>query len=239
MGDDSVGAAIIAELRREGIEAGGVRQVQSARSAWSAVAIDPGGERLILNTPGSGLDVEPDWLDRAALSGAGAVLVDMGWPVAAELLLGLARVAQVPSVLDADLGPDPDAARLFPLADHLIFSADGLRLQTSTADPVDGLRRIRPCAAPGAVLGVTLGAHGFLWLDDDRPRSIPAPEVEVVDTLGAGDVFHGAYALAIAEGRTVEQSARFANAAAALKCTRPGGRAGIPDRAEVDRFLSI
>ena len=64
--------------------------------------------------------------------------------------------------------------------------------------------------------------------------AVPAPRVAVVDTLGAGDVFHGAYALALAEGFGVAASARFASVAAALKCTRPGGRAGIPDRAAVD-----
>ncbi|MGH6808573.1 MAG: PfkB family carbohydrate kinase, partial [Ensifer adhaerens] len=62
--------------------------------------------------------------------------------------------------------------------------------------------------------------------------------VHVVDTLGAGDVFHGAYALALAENQTVEFAARFAAAAAALKCTRAGGRKGIPSREEVDRLVS-
>jgi len=88
------------------------------------------------------------------------------------------------------------------------------------------------------VLGVTVGADGFLWLDGEEVRSVPAPQVTPQDTLGAGDVFHGAYALAIAEGRTVVPAAAFANAAAAIKCTRPGGRAGIPTREEVNALLS-
>ena len=60
----------------------------------------------------------------------------------------------------------------------------------------------------------------------------------MVDTLGAGDVFHGSFALALDEGRSVDDALWFANAAAALKCTRAGGRAGIPTRAEVDGFLA-
>jgi sulfofructose kinase len=63
-------------------------------------------------------------------------------------------------------------------------------------------------------------------------------EVEVVDTLGAGDVFHGAYALAIAQGGTIGEAMRFASAAAALKCSRPGGRLGAPTREEVIAFLA-
>ena len=66
---------------------------------------------------------------------------------------------------------------------------------------------------------------------------MPAFAVEVVDTTGAGDVFHGAFALALAEGRTEDHALRFAAAAAAVKCTRRGGRAGIPDRTTVDAFI--
>lgn len=237
VGADTVGHAILAELAREGIDAAGVRRVAGAQSAWSAVAVDSAGERLILNTPGAGLDVAPDWIDAGSLAGAGALLVDMGWPAGASHALRLARQAGVPSVLDADLGPHPAAASLIGLANHVVFSAAGLAHHSGTGDPADGLRRMR-ATAPCAVLGVTLGAEGCLWLDGDAVRRSVAPRVAVQDTLGAGDVFHGAYALALAERSGLDDAARFANAAAALKCTRPGGRAGIPDRAEVDALLS-
>jgi sugar/nucleoside kinase (ribokinase family) len=72
------------------------------------------------------------------------------------------------------------------------------------------------------VVGVTLGAEGLLWLEGDREHRAAAPRVSAIDTLAAGDVFHGAFALAIGEGNTVVGAARFANAAAALKCTRLG-----------------
>jgi sulfofructose kinase len=237
VGADTVGDAVLAGLARDGVDAAGVLRVAGASSAWSAVAVDPDGERLILNTPGRGLDISPDWIDAGSLAGAGAVLVDMGWPGGAALLLRLARQAGVPSVLDADLGPHPGAAALIPLASHVVFSAAGLAHHAGTPDPADGLRRMRE-AAPGATLGVTLGGDGCLWLLEDMAWHSPAPRVPVRDTLGAGDVFHGAYALALAERQPVRQAARFANAAAALKCTRSGGRAGIPDRAEVEALLS-
>jgi sugar/nucleoside kinase (ribokinase family) len=62
--------------------------------------------------------------------------------------------------------------------------------------------------------------------------------VQTVDTLGAGDIFHGAFALAITERRDLPDALRFASAAAALKCTRFGGAFASPQRAEVERFLS-
>jgi sulfofructose kinase len=84
---------------------------------------------------------------------------------------------------------------------------------------------------------VTLGAEGFLWREYDRERYVPALKVSAVDTLAAGDVWHAAFTLALAEDRAVDAAAQFANAAAALKCTRFGGRSGAPTRAEVDALL--
>jgi sulfofructose kinase len=88
------------------------------------------------------------------------------------------------------------------------------------------------------VASVTRGAQGLLWIDDSGIHRQAAFAVEVVDTTGAGDVFHGAYTLALAEGSSVAEAMRFASTVAALKCTRRGGRAGIPNRAEAAAFLS-
>ena len=85
---------------------------------------------------------------------------------------------------------------------------------------------------------MTNGAQGMIWLDDERQsHHMPAFPVHPVDTLGAGDVFHGAFTLAIAEGQSLEQSMRFASAAAAIKCTRFGGAFGAPHRQELATFL--
>jgi sulfofructose kinase len=65
----------------------------------------------------------------------------------------------------------------------------------------------------------------------------PAPAVEAIDTLAAGDTFHGAFALGLAEGWPIAKILPFASAAAAIKCTRFGGRLGAPTRAEVEAFL--
>jgi sugar/nucleoside kinase (ribokinase family) len=87
-------------------------------------------------------------------------------------------------------------------------------------------------------IGVTASERGFYWRDDARIRHMPAPAVKAVDTLAAGDVFHGAFALALAEGRTPAEAGRFACVAASLKCRSFGGRLGTPDRTEVDAFLA-
>jgi sulfofructose kinase len=86
-------------------------------------------------------------------------------------------------------------------------------------------------------VSVTQGEHGVTWMDDGELHHLDAFTVDAVDTTGAGDVFHGAFTLALAEGMAEAAAFRFASGAAAVKCARPGARAGIPDRVAVDDFL--
>jgi sugar/nucleoside kinase (ribokinase family) len=86
-------------------------------------------------------------------------------------------------------------------------------------------------------LAVTDGPNGVTWLDGGTLRHMAAFKVETIDSLGAGDAFHGAFALALAEGRDLRDAMRFAGATAALKCTHFGGASGAPQRAEVEEFL--
>jgi sulfofructose kinase len=237
VGDDPTGEAIRAELAAHGVDVAGMRVLAGAQSASSNVTVDGRGERQIVHFAGRGLDVEADWLVADRLQGAGAALADMGWWPGARRLLELARVAGIPTVLDADLAADPRSESLLTLADHVVFSQAALARMSGEDDPARGLAWARR-RVPGRYLGVTVGADGYAWLDGATLSRVPGHRVDVIDTLGAGDVFHGAYALALAEGAEVASAAAFANAAAALKCTRPSGRRGIPFRAEVDELLA-
>ncbi len=158
----------------------------------------------------------------------------MRWPTGAEWALAAAADRRVPGVLDFDRSPD-DVAHLLDAASHVAFSASALAVVSGSDDPKEGLRRMRD--ATPAWLGVTDGASGAYWLDGDEIRHLPAFEVDAVDTLGAGDVFHGAFAWCIGRGLDEAEAVRFASAAAAVKCTQFGGRTGIPDRPTVERFL--
>ncbi len=126
-------------------------------------------------------------------------------------------------------------------ATHLAFSTPGLRELTGIADPGAAIEQVAQRYA--AWCCVTLGAEGVLCRDGRTPQAkavtqrVAAFTVEPVDTLGAGDVWHGAFALALAEGAEELAAARAASAAAAIKVTRPGGRSGAPTRAERDRLL--
>lgn len=237
LGDDAVGDTIAAELTHYGVDVTGIRRIAGAQSPVSAVILDNDGERLLAAFPGDGLAVDPSWLPLKQLDAAAAVLADTRWPEGAAALLDAARQRRLPAVLDAEVGPTPIPVDLITRADHVIFSAAGLEQTTGTTDPAAGLARAQGLTA--ATVGVTSGAAGYHWLDTAGAlRHTPALALAAVDTLGAGDVFHGAYTLALAEGRSVAAAGRFACTAAGLKCARAGGRAAIPDRAEVEARLA-
>jgi sulfofructose kinase len=232
VGNDAFGAQIVAWLDAEGVDTRRVRRVAGARSPRTAVLVDDTGERLICGYNDPALDADPSWLPLASLGHCSALLADVRWRAGAAHALDAARGAGVPTILDADIAPVETLRDLCGRCDYAIFSQGGLKAASDAVDPVDGLRRIAAIAR--GLVGVTLGAEGFMWLEDGHERRVAAPRVRVVDTLAAGDVFHAAFALAIAERKSVEEAAMFANAAAALKCTRPGGRNGAPNRNEVE-----
>lgn len=237
VGDDPVGRRIVEEIAEWGVTPR-VRRVPNALSGVSGVLVDAEGERLIVAFADPDLDQDPSWLPFHELAEAGAVLADMRWPRASEAVLRRAREVSVPTVLDADLAFDDVAHHLVALADYAVFSRPALVRFSGLPEVEDGLHRAA-AICPGTI-GVTIGQDGFVWLEDGQLHRVAGVKVTAVDTLGAGDVFHGAFALAIAEGRAVTDAARFANVAAALKCTRPGGRAGIPTRGEVEaRMLDL
>jgi sulfofructose kinase len=236
VGDDAVGAAIVGEFARERVDASHVRRVPGHRSGVSSVVVDSAGERNITAFADRGLDPSPDWLPDALPADVAMLLCDVRWPAGSQRAMELARARGLPVVLDADLTADDAVPRLIGGASHAIFSAPALARLAATDDIAAGLSRAQALTA--GVVGVTRGREGFVWLEGGALRNVPALSVDVVDTLAAGDVFHGAFALALAEGRDIAGAGRFAAAAAALKCTRFGGRLAIPTRAELERFMA-
>jgi sulfofructose kinase len=236
VGDDSLGDRIVADLAREGVDVSGVRRLPNCVSPSAAILIDTAGERLVCAYNDPRLDPDPGWLPLAQVAGFAAVLADVRWPQGAAAVLDAARAAGRPAVLDGDVGPVEALADLTRRASFAAFSEPGLARLAGEGSVGMALRHV--AAGTTASVGVTLGPDGFLWLEAGRERREPAPEVHAVDTLAAGDVWHGAFTLMLGEGRPVAAAARFANTAAALKCTRFGGRAGAPSRAEVEAQLA-
>lgn len=235
--DDALGHRILAELEAEGVDVQAARRVPGCRSPCTSILVSDRGERLICSFADPALDADPGWLPVERVASFDVVLADVRWPRGAARLLDTARAMQRPALLDADVASREVLADLSARASHVLFSEAGLAVIADGQPVGAALRRAHSDASQ--VIGVTLGAEGFLWLDGGVEHHAPAPQIVAVDTLAAGDVWHGAFALALAEGKTVESSAVFANAAAAIKCQRPGGRNSAPYRTEVEAALGL
>ena len=198
----------------------------------STVTVDEAGERLIINYLDPELPSDPQWL--SGPEGFDVVLADTRWPAGAEKALSEAKAQGIPAVLDADR-PVPADGALLAAATHIAFSRDGLQDYLPELGVQTALKQVADNT--GAWCCVTLGGEGLSWVHGAESGSLPAFDVKVVDTLGAGDVWHGAFALALAEGSAETDACQFANAAAAVKVQRPGGRDGVPSREEVNKLM--
>ncbi|MDU2941105.1 MAG: sugar kinase [Enterobacteriaceae bacterium] len=236
VGDDDTGKRLLAELESLGVNTRYSRVYKGARSSQSAVLVDASGERIIANYPSPDLPADASWLADIDFSQWDAVLADVRWHDGAKQAFTLARQQGIPAVLDGDVTPQ-DIAELVALSDHAAFSAPGLTRLTGTEDIHLSLKKAQTLT--NGHVYVTQGSQGCYWLENQQLQHQPGFSVDVVDTTGAGDVFHGALALAIAQNNATADAVRFASAVAALKCTRPGGRAGLPDCDQTRSFLSL
>lgn len=236
LGADDLGTRILQQLAVEGVDVSTVRRIAGCVSPSAAILVADDGERLVCAYNDPRLDPDPSWLPLARVPDFAAVLADVRWPAGAAAVLDAAVAAGRPAVLDGDVGPREALLDLARRATHVVFSEPGLAQAAGIDGAGEALTRL--ARSIRGVVGVTLGPGGFLWREGDRERRIPAPQIIAVDTLAAGDVWHGAFALALGEGLDVGQAGRFANTAAAIKCTRVGGRLGAPNRAEVAALLS-
>lgn len=235
VGDDAAAAFLRRRLVEEGVQAEGVESVRGASTSLASVIVDAHGARQIYIHRGDAIE-RAHALDTRQLEGADVVLADPRWPDGAAAALAWARAHGVPSLLDADVAPLPALDRLVPLARWVAFSEPGFALCARGRTREAALR---DAVALGPTLAlVTLGAQGACWCDaSGRVQVQPAPAVQARDTTGAGDVFHAALAISLAEGRAVAEAVAWACAAAAFKCERGRGADGAPTRRELQRWL--
>ena len=223
-GKDAAGHEMHKALSGQGVDVTQFRLFPDGQSSVSGVVVDATGERQIVNFRGQ-FPERADWLPLEQVEAASAVLADPRWLAGAVALFQSARAKSIPTVLDADVADPETFETLLPLTDHAVFSEPALTGFAGSADD-EALARIAGFGC--GVAAVTRGAKGVAWLENDVMRHQPAYAVDAIDTTGAGDVFHGAYAFAIGACLGTTEAMSFAAAAAALKCTRAGGRAGIP-----------
>jgi sugar/nucleoside kinase (ribokinase family) len=232
---DPASEHLVASLAREGVDCTGLLRIAGTSAALSSIQVDARGDRIIVSHCDRRLYGATVSDPSTYLDGIHAVLADNWRPALATPICSAAHAAGLPLVVDAD-GLLSDDDPLLRFGTHVIFSAEALRATSGVDDLAEALGRMR--ARTRAFLAVTDGPNDILWLDGAAVRHLPVFPVEAIDTLAAGDVFHGAFALALVEGRAEAEALRFAAAAAAIKCTRRTGGAGAPRRDEVEGLLA-
>lgn len=234
-GIDENGDRVLKALARENVDSAACQRVDGLGTALSAIFMNARGDRTIVTYRDERIAAAmPDDPERI-VSAADAVLADNRYPDFVRPICEAARRRNLPVVLDGDR-PTVEDDPLFRLASHVVFSWECLRETTGVADLAEGLKRI--AGRTDAFLAVSNGPDDIVYLEDGSVRRLPVFKITAVDTLGAGDAFHGGFVMALAQGRNEVDAMRFGAAVAGIKCTRIGGSAGAPTRAEVEAFLA-
>jgi sulfofructose kinase len=233
VGEDWMAELVLEGLRQEGVALGHVQRVSGGKGPMVVVCVDqPTGQRHFLYSTG--------WKEPAApigseelLQSAGCLLVDGIYGDSALRMAKAARRLGVSVV--GDLEASERTRELLAYVDYAILSADH-RGRLAAGEDWQGICRSVAAMGPAHVI-VTRGQRGLAYLSAGRFGEIDAFAVDVVDTTGAGDTFHGAFCYGLAQGFELARNLVFSSAVAAMKCRKMGGRAGIPTRGEVADFL--
>lgn len=239
LGRDHFGDLHLEELRSEGVATDFIVRGPHP-TPISAILVKPDGKRTVINHRAATPHLEPFQLDFSRVC-PGAILFDGHEPLLSVPLAETARSRKIMTVLDAG-SVHRGTTELAPLCDCLIGSEAFARnfcageSLPGPGDDFDAIEAVRQLADLAPVAVITLGVKGLVWSTGGEWGSLFSPTVDAVDTTGAGDIFHGAFAFRIAMGDDLLSALRYANAAAALGCTRLGARPGIPTRDEVNAF---
>ncbi len=235
IGDDTAAELHKAAFANAGVEACLI-QVPGGASPQSLILVDSLGERTVLNRRDDRLILQPEELDRDLITHARALHVDGFDTAAATLAASWARDASIPVIADLDeLYPGVEA--LLENIDYLIVSRDFPAVLTGEPNLEKALKIMR--SRFGSTLtAATLGPDGVLAWDGQDFHYTPAFQVPVVDTTGAGDIFHAGFIFGLLQGWQLDRCLEFACAAAALNCMAVGARGGIRNLHEIERWMA-
>jgi ribokinase len=243
VGDDVFGTQLLASLKESGVDTQFVRKDRALRTAACCIHVAQGNNAIMI-VPDANLACSPDDVDRAAdvIKSANTVVCQLEIPIATvECAFHLAASHGVRTILN----PAPAQSLPKMLASSVTVltpnETEAQILLSGQKRDVSGGResavaRMLSAEGPRVVI-ITLGERGAYLATPQVERLIPAFPVQVKDVTAAGDAFNGALAVALGEGRELEDAVVFANAAGALATTRDGAQPSLAWREEIDRFL--
>ncbi|HEX8834484.1 MAG TPA: PfkB family carbohydrate kinase [Abditibacteriaceae bacterium] len=239
LGNDELSRYSHEQLEIEGVDCSRILKEPDARPHYSVIVVCSDGSRSILACNDGVTPFPAAQMDESLLRPARVVFIDHTTGETGVAAASLAQQLGIPVVADIERVDAPYVPEMLPLIDHLLINLQTAKVLACESTAEDCVKRLM---TPGRIACVvTDGAHGCWLANADSPHEVqhvPAFAVDVVDTTGCGDVFHGAYMACLARGEDVQAAVRFASATAAIKATQRGGRSGIPDRATVEAFMS-
>ena len=236
VGNDEQGRFILEEFEKEGVDTRGVIIEKGASSLFAFCVIEKkSGKRTIFWKRGDYSQLDPKRLDKQLIISARFLHLD-GHHIKAAMQAAIwAKERKIKIVLDPDINP-PEMKQLVGLTDIIIVSSDFARVFTGEKDSHKAAERLFSLGPE--VVVITLGEKGCVCMSREGIFTRPAFRVKVVDTTGAGDVFHGAFIYGLLKGWSLEKTAQFSSAVSAIKCMKLGGRAGISSLGKVKEFLT-
>jgi ribokinase len=248
VGDDAFGRESLDRLEAEGIDVSIARVVAGVPSGVALIFVDDDGENMIAVAPGANFSLGAEDIDAlpSDLFHAGHVLLIAGLEIALETVArAIRRAAEAgmrivlnPAPVQLDLVDAVALSLVEVITPNRVELAQLSGISTADADSIEEAAAVLSRRGPQGIV-VTLGSQGCHVHSDAGSQRIPSHSVRAIDTVGAGDAFSGALAVALAEGRSLVEAARWANAAAALAVTLPGAQSAMPIRAEIDRLASF
>lgn len=235
VGDDDYGKFVLRDFERHGIDISGMQVRKGETTSLSIVLSDrETNGRSIVYRSGSAQAPAAGTLDESIITDCEWFFISRG----SEVCLDAARKAKAAGakvIIDAD-SYDSNVMENLDLIDAFIASEFVYDVLFKDKNYEENCRKVYEMGPPVVVF--TLGPKGCVGYSKDGFFQLDSHKIQVADTVGAGDVYHGAYAVGMVEGMTAQEAAVLATAVACIKCTRIGGRAGIPDRATVEKFMA-
>lgn len=244
VGQDEFGNVLTQSLAESGVDVSKIWRTKGG-SGSASIYVDPSGDNRIVVIPGANSHCDGAYLKEMeeAFSECSYVLLQMEIPMEA-VCFGVKRAKELGKTVILNPAPAPDGlpGELLPMIDYLTPNeTELLKLSGQSGDGLDGIKKGAYHLIGQGVrhVIVTMGKQGCMLVSKERMEIFPARKVVSVDTTAAGDCFNGAFAVALSEGKGVDEAIRFANLASSIAVTRAGALRSLPTRDEVEGILNL